>query len=163
VSSAREDAVPYFPTGAGRVSASTVETAIKLKMLMDVAIMLTEEDFEDLGWRRDVIWLFHHGREQNEITYIQTECAILVSSVGGHSPSRCREMYAQYGMVAMHTDSSEGHESGRTHEPSTCTWCLHIVCFATMSAARTLPHRAKSMANSPLPSILVRSDLQEFN
>jgi hypothetical protein len=81
VSSAREDAVPYLPTGAGRVSAATVETAIKLKMLMDVAIMLTEEDFEDLGWRRDVIWLFHDGREQNEITYIQTECAILVSSL----------------------------------------------------------------------------------
>jgi hypothetical protein len=44
VRSVTEDTVPYFPAGAGRVSAATVETAIKLKRLMDVPIMLEEEE-----------------------------------------------------------------------------------------------------------------------
>jgi hypothetical protein len=84
VSSATEDAVPYIPTGAGRVSVATVETAIKLKTLMDVAIMLEEGGFEDLSCERVMMWLIDHGREQYEITYIQTGHAILVGSISGH-------------------------------------------------------------------------------
>jgi hypothetical protein len=89
VRSATEDAVPYFPAGAGRVSAATVETAIKLKTLIDVPIMLEEEEGgfgEDLSYERGVMCLFDHGKEQNEDPYIQTECAILVGSIDGHCP-----------------------------------------------------------------------------
>jgi hypothetical protein len=53
---------------------------------METAIMLEDGSLGDLSCERDVMWLFDHGGEQNEITYIRTECAILVGSIIGHYP-----------------------------------------------------------------------------